>query len=80
MLDKLLHIKISHENLGTFTPFLNSAKNLGSPQNKVDHIDSLKSSAQKFGPLGLIRKLWASEITQIKSRNPTVKVVEYGVL
>ena len=66
--------------IGTFTTFLNSAKNLGSPQNKVDHIDSLKCSAQKFGPLGLIRKLWASEITQIKSRNPTVKVVEYGVL
>ena len=34
----------------TFTTFLNSAKNVGSPQNKVDHIDSLKCSAPKVWP------------------------------
>ena len=51
----------------------------GRAQNKVDHSEYFNFSAQSLGPIGLIRKLWAFEITPKRTRKSDQKLVEYGV-
>ena len=50
-----------------------------SHQNKVDHSEYFNFSAQSLGPVGLVRKLWAFEITPKRTRKSDQKLVEYGV-